>query len=278
MRVLSIFRLVNVILIGVTVLMGGYYVNHGIDYLFHKIFYLYILGTMCIGAGGYVLNDVFDVEIDAFNRPNTNIVGTRLSPWVAILIGVFCFAFGITLLMFTYNTRVIVLGCLTIVLLVLYAKYLKQTLWLGNWVIALLAMFNVWVGGLYFFLSQSVLWMGLFAFLITLIREMVKDIEDIYGDALVGAVTLPMVLGIEKTKKILFVLALGLEILLLTSLFILSYQSYIFIFSNLILVQIPLLYCMLALKDAFYKEDFHQVSVYLKLVMLGGMLMGMQLG
>lgn len=263
-------------MIGMTVILGAYYVNRGVDFLFHKIFYLYVLGTMCIGAGGYVLNDVFDVEIDAYNRPYTNIIGEKISVNQGYAISIFLFSLGLTFLYFTDNLRVFSIGILAVLGLYVYSKYLKTSLWIGNWIIAILAMFNVWVGGLYFFLSSHVIWMGIFAFLITLIREMVKDMEDIYGDALGDAFTLPMLIGIEKTKKIILVLCIILIGLLVLSMVFLRY-NFIFIFVNFILVQFPLMYCMTLLQNASSVEDFTQISTYLKIVMIGGMIMGMQL-
>ncbi|MCS7077038.1 MAG: geranylgeranylglycerol-phosphate geranylgeranyltransferase [Bacteroidia bacterium] len=271
-----LFRPVNVLMIGMTVILGAYYVNRGVDFMFHKIFYLYVLGTMCIGAGGYVINDVFDVEIDKYNRPDTNIIGEKISVNVGYGISTFLFSLGLTFLYFTHNLRVFLIGIIAVLSLYLYSKHFKKSLWIGNWIIALLAMLNVWIGGLYFFLSKHVLWMGAFAFLITLIREMVKDMEDIYGDALGGAFTLPMLIGMEKMKEIIHFLCIILIGLLLASLMFLEYNS-IFIFVNVILVQIPLLYCLTLIYKAKYNEDFAQISTYLKIVMIGGMIMGMQL-
>lgn len=276
MKTLMLFRPVNVLMIGMTVILGAYYVNRGVDFLFHKIFYLYVLGTMCIGAGGYVINDVFDVEIDAYNRPDTNIIGEKISVNMGYGITVFLFSLGLTFLYFTGNMRVFGMGILAVISLYVYSKYLKKTLWVGNWVIALLAMLNIWVGGMYFFLSNHILWMGTFAFLITLVREMVKDMEDVYGDALGGAFTLPMLLGMEKMKTLTVGLCVILIGLLTLSLLFLQYNV-IFIFVNFILVQFPLFYCITLIHQAKYNEDFRQISTYLKIVMIGGMIMGMQL-
>lgn len=271
-----LFRPVNVLMIGMTVILGAYYVNRGVDFLFHKIFYLYVLGTMCIGAAGYVINDVFDVEIDSYNRPHTNIIGEKISVNMGYGLAFFLFASGLTFLYFTRNNSVFVIGIAAVVALYVYSRYLKKSLWTGNWIVALLAMFNIWVGGLYFFLSVHVIWMGIFAFLITLIREMVKDMEDVYGDALGGAFTLPMLLGMEKMKKLAIGLSVALIALLTLSLLFLQYNL-IFIFVNFILVQFPLLYCITLIRQAVSSEDFGQISTYLKIVMIGGMIMGMQL-
>jgi 4-hydroxybenzoate polyprenyltransferase len=276
MKVLMLFRPINVLMIGMTVILGAYYVNRGVDFLFHKIFYLYVLGTMCIGAGGYVINDVFDVEIDKYNRPETNIIGEKISLNMGYAISAFLFGLGLTLLYFTHNIRVFGIGILAVAGLYIYSRYLKKTLWIGNWAIALLAMLNIWVGGLYFFLSVHIIWMGIFAFLITLIREMVKDMEDVYGDALGRAFTLPMLIGMEKMKKLTVGLCTVLISILVLSLLFLRYNP-IFLFVNFILVQLPLMYCILLIQQAKYNENFGQISTYLKIVMIGGMIMGMQL-
>ncbi|GAB4463138.1 MAG: UbiA family prenyltransferase [Bacteroidales bacterium] len=263
-------------MIGMTVILGAYYVNRGVDFLFHKIFYLYVIGTMCIGAGGYVINDVYDIETDSYNRPDSNVIGEKISVNMGYGIAFFLFASGLTFLYFTNNLRVFITGIIAVLCLYTYSKHFKNSLWIGNGIIALLAMLNVWIGGLYFFLSTHIIWMGIFAFLITLIREMVKDMEDIYGDALGGVFTLPMLLGIEKTKKIVIALCIVLILMLIVSLLFMQYYV-IFIFVNFALVQMPLLYCITLIRQAKYNEDFGQISTYLKIVMIGGKIMGMQL-
>ena len=112
---------------------------------------------------------------------------------------------------------------------------------------------------------------GVFGFMLTFLREVIKDIEDIEGDRAIDAKSFPIVLGTKKTKNIL----VAVTVLLLISLSYLSY--FVFDKSNYLsyyliaLVCLPLFYFIFKLSQAKTKTDFHHLSTLLKIIMLLGM-------
>jgi len=168
-------------------------------------------------------------------------------------------------------------------LLYFYASTLKQIALLGNVVIAALLAFSVIIIGVFdifpntFPINQQQMSVAFailfdyakFAFCINLVREIIKDIEDVEGDKSQGMGTLPIALGIPKTTKIAFVL------LLLPSLYLL-YYTYNYLFENnlfyaiaymMVLVISPLLFCTVKIWNATTKSDFHSISSLLKWIL-----------
>ena len=111
---------------------------------------------------------------------------------------------------------------------------------------------------------------AIFAFIINLIREIVKDIEDVNGDYNQGMKTLPIILGQNRTAKICFGLCIVLIILIMSWLSTYFYKQQIMIIYILLLVIAPLIYCAIKLFSAKQKREFSQISTILKLVMLTG--------
>ena len=184
---------------------------------------LILLATVFIAAGGYVINDYFDVKIDRINRPDEVIVtrtitkpaAMRLSLWLSG-IGIVCGLIAAILL------RSLTLGILFVIvpgLLWFYSSSYKRLFMIGNLIIALLAgltpmlvaMANVAQLKLYYasILPYTPLehdlyaWIGgfaLFAFLLTWIREIVKDLQDQMGDRELECHSMPVVWGEKWTK------------------------------------------------------------------------------
>ena len=190
---------------------------------------LILSATVFIAAGGYVINDYFDVKIDRINRPDEVIVTRSVSKPAAMQlsiclsgIGILC-GIGTAILL-----RSLTLGILFIIipgLLWFYSSSYKRLFMVGNLIIALLAalppmlvaMANVAILQLRYgtILSYTSLehdlyaWLGgfaLFAFLLTWIREIVKDMQDQMGDRELECHSMPVVWGEKGTK--IFVTAL----------------------------------------------------------------------
>jgi 4-hydroxybenzoate polyprenyltransferase len=113
---------------------------------------------------------------------------------------------------------------------------------------------------------------AIFAFLINLVREVVKDIEDINGDHKVGMQTMPIVLGRDRANKVAFVLSLiplfAVVYYIITSLF--TQQLLVGYF--LVFVVAPLIYITIKIFSAEQQSHYKHISLMLKLVMLTGML------
>ncbi len=253
---------------------------------------LLVLSTVLIAAGGYVINDIFDQGTDADNKPNRMIIGNDISEAAAYNIYVALNITGVGIGFYLSNV-ILKPGFATIFILIaallyLYATSLKQTLLIGNLIVATLLSFSVIIIGIYdlypatyegnqremAILFSILLDYAIFAFIINFIREIVKDLEDVNGDYNHGMSTLPIVLGVSRTVKVVF----GLSFIPL--LMLLYYTNEYFAASNLYLMMIytllfvvgPLLYFTIKSWSASTKKDFKHLSSILKFVMLFGII------
>ncbi|WP_333809096.1 geranylgeranylglycerol-phosphate geranylgeranyltransferase [Flavobacterium sp.] len=251
---------------------------------------LLIISTVCIAAGGYVINNIMDQDTDEIAKPQNRVVGVSISESVAYnwyigltIVGV---GIGFYLSNVIYKPTFASMFILVATLLYVYATNLKQIPVLGNIVVALLlsisiiiiALFDVFpatdeanrsrMGEIFSILIDY----AIFAFIINLIREMVKDMEDIDGDYQTGINTLPIAIGIQKTKIIVGTLTLvAIAILayyLKVNLFELDYVVYY----TMILIVGPLIYFGVKLLNAKQKNEFHHLSLVLKLVLFFGII------
>lgn len=256
-------------------------------------FFLLSLSTVLVAAAGNIINDYFDINIDLVNKPDKVIIDRIINrrwaiAWhtilnvIGILMGfVVAWKVGYPFIGFT---QVCCSG-----LLWFYSTAYKRQLIIGNVVISFLTALSVLIVGFYepqlyreitplnapavYLLLRIILLYGAFAFLISMIRELVKDLEDVEGDNRLGCRTLPIVYGINASKDITFVFT-GLLIALI--LFV-QYQmiglgwyfstSYLSLF-----VQIPLVWMCMRLKKAVSPKAYHRLSRMIKWIMLAGIL------
>ncbi len=190
--------------------------------------FLLIISTVLIAAGGYAINDYFDVKIDRINKPKTVIIDRLIKRRVAMLSHVVLTTLGV--LVAGYLTwhlgmwKVVSLFVFVSAALWYYSTNLKNQPFFGNFVIAVLAGFVALIVGIleislqnnahpeiieelgYSIFNIPAYWtIGLASalFLLTLVREVTKDVIDIRGDRTVGANTIPIALGVKNTKSIL---------------------------------------------------------------------------
>lgn len=198
---------------------------------------LIILATVFVAAGGYVINDYFDVKIDRINRPDDLVVTRHISREGAMrLFQVLTFVGVLMALGVAWWARSWTLAMIFIVipgLLWFYSASYKRQLLIGNIVVAfasalvplLIAIINAdYLARLYGealaytpIVGQLYVWLGgfaIFAFLMTLVREMVKDIEDREGDCEMECRTIPIVWGVKTTKIIVTILLLAIAALI----------------------------------------------------------------
>ncbi len=163
-----------------------------------------------ITAGGNVINDIYDVEIDRINRPERPIPAGEISLAGAKVYTVMLFAGGIALATLT-TALCLAIALANAVILIAYAFWLKRTPVLGNLAVAYLAGSVFLFGGAFAGIEGLVQNLSLAAitFLATIAREVLKDAEDVDGDAAGGARTLPMIVGIRRTGKLAFACACG---------------------------------------------------------------------
>jgi len=251
------------------------------DYLSAFEFSLLVLSTTFIAAAGYIINDAFDVQIDAVNKPGRNPIGTLLSVKQAKRLFMALGGAGILLGMFLAirigKPQMGLIHVFSVFSLYLYSTNYKGVPFVGNFLVAALCALSLLLVGLFepeFYRNINFLmWYVIMAFLLSLIREIIKDMEDVSGDEKAGARTLPIVLGIRKTKWVVHIL------LLLTAAYVtwiiydnFQSNSIISIGYMIAMFVIPLGGLFYLVASAESKRDYHYASLFTKLILLGGIL------
>ncbi|ELR72644.1 (S)-2,3-di-O-geranylgeranylglyceryl phosphate synthase [Fulvivirga imtechensis AK7] len=231
--------------------------------------FLLSLSSVIIAAAGYIINDYYDVKIDLINKPERVVVGRILKRRVAMVAHTVLNFTGISL-GFLLSWKIGVVNFTCALLLWLYSNQLKRMPLVGNLSVALLTGVAIYVVDmLYRSGNLMIIAYALFAFSFTLIREIIKDMEDLRGDATFGCKTLPVVYGIRKTKNIIY---------FLSAIFLagLCFLAYIFVGIAMTLfclgLIIPLGVLAYKLAGADTVKDFNYLSNYCKVVMLLGIL------
>lgn len=261
-------------------------------------FTLLLISMIFIVAGGYVINDFFDVEIDKVNKADRLIVSKIFSEDVTkffyIILTFIGLVSGLTSSILILDAKFYLLFAILILLVCLLYSYsvnYKKKLIIGNLIVSLSVAFAVFLPWLFemLYLSNNALMLyavkdtimsilpfvliyTLFAFLMTMIREIVKDAEDFKGDLVTHCRTIPIVYGVKIMNIIVGVLALlAWMLLLLYQIILFKLHSYIalgimFVIWN----SLPILIFQLFSKNA--DVNYHGYSTFLKIIMLLGIL------
>jgi len=221
-------------------------------------------------ASGNIINDLNDVEADKINKPFRPIPSEKIttnqayvlyisSVFISILISVFLNEVALAIVLFS------------ILILFVYSKFLKQIPLIGNITVAFLTGLVFIFGGVVVENPVAAIVPAVFAFLINLIREMVKDIEDVEGDNEVGVITFPIKFGIQKSKIIILISALTLIIFTLYPFLAQLYKIEYFI-AVMVIVNPILVYCMKKLFEDSSQNSLKKISNLLKLSMVFGLI------
>lgn len=247
-------------------------------------FFIFLISVLFIALGGYLINDYFDIECDLINKPEKVYVPNIISKSNLIYLYTFITAVGVSAgiylsLILDRNFYALIFIGIAF-LLFIYSYRLKAIAIIGNITIATLIAYttillllidtdmNVENQGVFLLLLLAV-----FSFLLNFQRELVKDIEDIQGDYKARYKTLPIILGIERTVKIILTLSV-LPLYLLID-FIWRYfegQVYVQIFGFFFII-IPYIFFCYTLHKANHKKEFHQASSLLKFILASGLLL-----
>lgn len=232
----KLIRFQNLFIIAITQYMFRYFIliplmsqeTHTMSMLGTVNFALLVISTMMVAAAGYAINDYFDVKADKINKPKKMLIGRGISRRQVMLYHTVLSGFAILIgLYLSFRVGSLKLGLVNIlasIFLWFYTTSYKKYFLVGNIVVALFSGLVVVVP--WWFESAALLHHGIilndrcyrdihilvfvyfiFATLTSLIREIIKDIEDIEGDKSVGCHTMPIVLGIRKTQKIVSLLS-----------------------------------------------------------------------
>ncbi|MCB0399254.1 MAG: geranylgeranylglycerol-phosphate geranylgeranyltransferase [Winogradskyella sp.] len=263
---------------------------HGISVTLKSFgFTVLVFATLCIAAAGYIINDIYDIDTDKVNKSNKVIINKHISEkdgyTYFMLLNVIGVGLGFYLSHLVNYSSLFVVFFISSALLYIYSTALKQMFLIGNIVISIVVALSILVVGIFDLIPSMTAFnvsnitileiirdYAIFAFLINLLREVIKDIEDINGDHKVGMQTMPIVLGRDRANKIAFVLSLiplfAVVYYIVTSL----YTQQFLVAYFLVFVVAPLIYITIKIFSAEQQSHYKHISLMLKLVMLSGML------
>lgn len=244
-------------------------------------FSMLCISTILIAAAGYILNDIFDRKTDEINKPGYNQIGRLITEKSAQLLVKILFALGIVLGFYiAYVIDKPFMGLIQVfsaASLYMYSSFYQKRVLSGNILIALLTALSLLTVGLFepnFYPNFIyLLWYAGFAFTLTLVREVVKDMEDIAGDAEAQYETFPVRYGIKAGKRLaLFFILLTIAWLIYILYFNFYDNNVINFWYLLAMVLIPILALAYLIAQAEEKKDFTYASLFTKLIMIGGTL------
>ncbi len=266
---------------------------HGLTFV---QFALLVLSTIFIAIGGYIINDIFDIHTDSVNKLNNNSpVGNSISIetanvlyWVFTIIGILL---GVLLSFLVNQINFGLIFLISAGLLWFYSqKYQCQPI-VGNVVVAFLSALSfglVWIFEFYALSNNANVFMdalstfGLinrlviiymsFAFMVSFLREIVKDMEDYDGDNRFGCVTFAVKYGITASK----ILALVITYISLFASFFIQYNffesGFYLLFSAFILIDLLFISVIFMIHKASAKPDFKKLSLIIKIIMFVGIM------
>jgi 4-hydroxybenzoate polyprenyltransferase len=265
---LRLTRFWNLLIIGVAqYCTAGFLVGTNVMYDLKLL--LLTTSTILIAAAGYIINDYYDVKIDLINKPERVVIGKSIPRRYALLFHTVLSMSGVGIgFMLHWKIGMVNLCCAF--LLWLYSNALKRLPFIGNLTVSVLTALSILIINLLYppFTILVVIY-ALFSFSMTLVREIIKDLEDLRGDDTFGCKTLPIVWGIRKTKLFIYLLV----VLFVVSVFWIHFTIaplplYYFAWS----LFFPLVILVGWLVRADTRRDFYQLSQFCKVMMLAGIL------
>ena len=231
---------------------------------------------ICIGiillfmSSGYIMNDLMDISIDNYNQKKKTFLNDKKNIKIAYCINLCLLAIGLYLSIFINEQAKLFLYSIIIPLLFLYNFLFKKYAIIGNITVSFL------LASVFIFLELALIntfmylfYPAFFAFLINFIREIIKDIEDYKGDKKFGFKTLPIILGVKQTTKIIIVLIILFCLITILH----AYFNYFlpYLISLIILVEIPLFYSLFLLFNYPNKNTFNWLSTFYKIIIINGL-------
>ena len=267
-------------------------------------FALLVLSIVLIAAGGNIINDYFDIRADRINKPHRVIIGKHVKRRVAMVSHIALNASGIIIggyLAWEVGMwKLVIIHLFAAASLWYYSVIFKRELLIGNIVIGLLSALIPLTVGLFeiplvmeaygeqvreFFLQRApdtdpnlffkilyyfILGFAGFAFLLTVIREIQKDLADVKGDRVVGCRTLPVVVG-EKRAKLIVVVLIGVSVITVLMVAFYLFGDYITLSYTAVAVVIPMLISLFKTLQARERSQFVTAFNFTKLAMAAGL-------
>ena len=269
-NLLKLIRWNNLLIVAVTQYSAAFFLikSMGLEELLMNPKMLFLcLGTVLITAAGYVINDYYDIKIDYVNKPDRVVVGKFLKRRSIIILHATLNTLGV-LAGLLVSWQIGLINFLVVGLLWLYSNQLKRLPLLGNLTVALLTGLSVFV--VYMLYRESIFLFAtyaFFAFFISLIREIIKDMEDVEGDKKFDCKTLPITIGIRKSKLVIYLISI--IFLMVAATLMQEEPKFWWVFSGLVLM-LGLLSQRLYVADK--NIDFANLSALSKQIMILGLI------
>lgn len=284
-----------------TAVFEKFLLGEGIDFPISEFWFgVFVISTVFVAMAGYIVNDIADIDIDRINRPDRPLSSGKISISHAQSLQWFfeglALILGLSVAYYVGNISLVSIHLVLIILLRSYAKKLKCKGLIGNIIVSLsTATVPAWVWIYSIFAFQkfnpsttidfsyinliTLFYIG-FAFLFTLIREIVKDLEDLKGDKECGCMTLAVKYPLQKTKNIVIILnAIAIQgILLFQWLFYHHFldatlKGMTLFFANFVSIVVVILLSIIPKTiTANSSLDFHKIGNHLKIIMVAGIL------
>lgn len=252
-------------------------------------FIILTTSILLITMGGYLINDIYDIESDKINKPGKVYISTIISIKSGLFLYFLTSITGLILgLYLSINKNLNHLSgffIVTVILLFIYTKILKKLPLIGNIIVALLVSLPIFLVYEFdhsmisikdifdnLFLSIIIFFYLLFAFLTTLIREIIKDLQDIKGDNKFKLKTLPIMIGNKRTINFVIFLSFLLQLLLLLVLIDSFKNDYYLILIFSITLSLLVAYLIYKLRVPFKNNPYQLLSSLMKIIMLVGVL------
>ena len=307
---LNLFRWKNLVITGVTILISKYAIfEPAIKIMFSESHATMDLGetillatsVMIIAAAGYVINDINDIKTDEINKPEKIIVGKSISVNAAKNLYIGLNVFGIFLAAYVGslagNYKLAILHVIVATILWIYSSYIKNTFLIGNILVSLATAlvpityfffeslgyiqvygdvlfvnFKKILGGPLEILFYYSIGLSAFGFVISMIREIIKDLQDYQGDFFIGANTIPIVLGEKWTKIILQIMSVSLISMILYANYFWLPELHIGRFSFTIYNGVFILLLVILILYISKYNDYQKQSNICKIIMMAGVL------
>ncbi|MBD3637371.1 MAG: geranylgeranylglycerol-phosphate geranylgeranyltransferase [Crocinitomicaceae bacterium] len=249
--------------------------NYFLKYNFDFNFLLLIISVLCIAGAGNIINDYFDIKADRVNKPEKMVVEKHIKRRWAIVWNWIFNAVGLGIAVYLSwkysNVWIALIAFLTINFLWFYSALYKRRIFVGNIIVAVLVgivpvyvmIFNFPISGFNvpykntyiefgpLFIYEVVITVGIIAFMINLMREIIKDMADIRGDLHLSAKTVPIALGIRQTKTILSIMLIPLLGLITYYVYNITHYNVLFQSIHINLIESPILFDNLTVFQIF---------------------------
>ncbi len=270
---LRLTRIQNLLIIGLAQYFTAVFLTgpktKWLHYLLSPDLFILSCSTILIAAAGYIINDYYDVKIDYINKPQRVIVGRVLKRRVVMAAHTVFNLLGIAL-GFYLMPKLGLVNFIAAFWLWLYSNQLKRLPFIGNLSVAFLTGLSICMVAFFYGENELLVYTyALFAFALTLVREIIKDMEDLKGDATFGCKTLPIIWGIRRTKIVQYVL---LAVFVWLLIIMASEVDKLVLKNFFLLLILPVAYFIIRLVRADSSKEYSFLSLYCKLLMLAGVI------